>query len=165
MAKRVPAPSWHLPQVLGRFFGFTMLLASLEGRMLCTPWQLAQLATVCGAALGGQSVEGGVEAHQPVAGHAEFAGQTDVAVAASAGVADVADIHRTCGVGVFEDLVLAMAIGAERRLGDAAGQRLAVHTGAELVYHVGVAHAARIGHRGPERLGFRGEQFVSAAMA
>jgi hypothetical protein len=32
---------------LGRFFAFTMLLASLEGRMLCTPWQLAQLATVC----------------------------------------------------------------------------------------------------------------------
>src|ERR1039458_8142685 len=47
MAKRVPAPSWHLPQVLGRFFAFTMLLGSLEGRMLCTPWQLAQLATVC----------------------------------------------------------------------------------------------------------------------
>src|SRR5450759_2264993 len=46
MVKRVPAPSWHLPQVLGRFLAFTMLLGSLERRMLCTPWQLAQLATV-----------------------------------------------------------------------------------------------------------------------
>src|SRR5436190_15268166 len=47
MAKREPAPGWHWPQVLGRFFALTVDFASLEGRMLCTPWQLAQLATVC----------------------------------------------------------------------------------------------------------------------
>src|SRR5260370_29898562 len=46
-ANRLPAPGWHLPQVAGRFFTLTMDLGSSEGRMLCTPWQLAQLATVC----------------------------------------------------------------------------------------------------------------------
>src|ERR1019366_2160598 len=47
MAKRVPAPGWHWPQVLARFFGLTVDFGSEDGRMLCTPWQLAQLATVC----------------------------------------------------------------------------------------------------------------------
>ena len=94
MAKRVPAPGWHLPQVAGRFFALIIALASLDGRMLCTPWQLAQLATVCDPRLGGQSVEGGIEAQQPVARQPELAGQADIAVAASAGVADMAGIHR-----------------------------------------------------------------------
>src|SRR5579864_3390645 len=47
MAKRVPAPGWHCPQVLGRFLALMVDFASEEGRMLWTPWQLAQLATVC----------------------------------------------------------------------------------------------------------------------
>src|SRR5260370_40342876 len=47
MAKRDPGPGWQGPQVLGRFLALIVLLASAEGRMLCTPWQLAQLATVC----------------------------------------------------------------------------------------------------------------------
>src|SRR4051812_36064780 len=47
MANREPAPGWHLPQVAGRFFAFVIALASLDGRMLWTPWQLAQFATVC----------------------------------------------------------------------------------------------------------------------
>src|SRR3954454_8793547 len=47
MANRVPATGWHFPQVVGRFFAFVIAFASLEGRILCTPWQLAQLATVC----------------------------------------------------------------------------------------------------------------------
>ena len=41
------------------------------------------------AAFGRQAVEGGIEADQPVVGHAELAGEADIAVAASAGVADV----------------------------------------------------------------------------
>ena len=61
--------------------------------------------------------------------------------------------------------MFAVAIRAQRRLGDAAGQRLAVHAGAELLDHVGVAHAAGIGDRGAEGLGFRGQQFVGAAVA
>src|ERR1019366_6679133 len=51
MAKRVPAPGWHWPQVLGRFLALMVDLGSDDGRMLCTPWQLAQLATVCEPAL------------------------------------------------------------------------------------------------------------------
>ena len=51
MAKRVPAPGWHWPQVLGRFLGLMVDFGSDDGRMLCTPWQLAQLATVCDPAL------------------------------------------------------------------------------------------------------------------
>ena len=57
--------------------------------MLWTPWQLAQLATRLRSGLGSQAVEGRIEAHQPVAGHAELAGQPHVAVATAAGVADV----------------------------------------------------------------------------
>ena len=117
------------------------------------------------AALGGQPVEGGIEADQPVVRHAELAGQAHVAVAASAGVADMAAIHRATRIGVLEDLVLAVAIRAQRRLGDAARQRLAVHAGAELLHHLGVAHAAGIGHGGAERLRFRRQQFVRAAVA
>src|ERR1017187_6150715 len=83
---------------------------------------------------GGQTMEGGVEADQPVARHTELARQADVSVAASAGVADVAGIHRTGGVGMLEDLVLAVAIGAQRRLGDAPRQSLAMHAGAKLFY-------------------------------
>src|SRR5262249_1190334 len=38
---------WHLPQVCGRFFAAIVDFGSLDGRILWTPWQLAQLATVC----------------------------------------------------------------------------------------------------------------------
>src|SRR5690242_14038766 len=47
MAKRRPAPGWHLPHVVGRFFRLTVERGSAEARMLWTPWQLAQLATDC----------------------------------------------------------------------------------------------------------------------
>src|SRR5689334_5173130 len=46
MAKRWPAPGWQRPQVAARFFALTVDFGSAGGRMLCTPWQLAQLATV-----------------------------------------------------------------------------------------------------------------------
>ena len=69
------------------------------------------------------------------------------------------------GVVVLEDLVFAVAIGAQRRLGNALGQRLAVHAGAELFDDFAVAHAAGIGHGGAEGLRFRRQQFVRAAVA
>src|SRR6185369_2769858 len=43
--------AWHWPHVCGRFLALIIDFASLDGRMLCTPWQLAQLATVCEPAL------------------------------------------------------------------------------------------------------------------
>src|ERR1035441_10250884 len=46
IAKRLPAPWCHLPQVVARFFGLMVERGSADDRMLCTPWQLAQLATV-----------------------------------------------------------------------------------------------------------------------
>jgi len=46
-AKAFPASGWHLPQVVGRLALAIEERGSLEGRISCTPWQLAQLATVC----------------------------------------------------------------------------------------------------------------------
>src|SRR5215217_4095930 len=46
MAKRVPAPGWHLPQVVARFALLTIERGSDDGRIRCTPWHEAQLATV-----------------------------------------------------------------------------------------------------------------------
>ena len=40
------APGWHLPQVSARLAELIFDRGSLDGRMSCTPWQLAQLATV-----------------------------------------------------------------------------------------------------------------------
>jgi len=34
-------------QVLGRFAAFTVERGSVDGKILCTPWQDAQLATLC----------------------------------------------------------------------------------------------------------------------
>src|SRR5579864_9629044 len=47
MANRLPAPGWQRPHVAARFFAWIVERGSDDGRMLCTPWQLAQLATVC----------------------------------------------------------------------------------------------------------------------
>src|ERR1017187_2501143 len=45
MTNRVPAPGWQRPHVVARFLGLMVEWGSSEGRMLWTPWQLAQLAT------------------------------------------------------------------------------------------------------------------------
>ena len=118
-----------------------------------------------GAALGRQAVEGRVEADQPVVGHSELAGEADVSVATSAGVADVTGIDAAGSVGVLEDFVFAVAICAQWRLGHAARQGLAVHAGAELFHDVGVAHAAGIWNGGAGGLGFWRQQFVRTAVA
>jgi hypothetical protein len=46
MAKRCPAPVWHLPQVAAMFLGLMVEAGSEGALMLWTPWQLAQFATV-----------------------------------------------------------------------------------------------------------------------
>ena len=51
-------------------------------------------------------------------------------------------VHRGSCVGVFEYLVRAVAVGAQRRLRDAARQRLPVHAGPILPGDIAVAHAA-----------------------
>ena len=63
------------------------------------------------------------------------------------------------------NLVLAVAIGAQRRLRDAARQRLPVHAGPILLRHFAVAHAAGVRHGGAEGLRFGRQQFVRAAVA
>ena len=64
-----------------------------------------------------------------------------------------------------EDRVLAVAIGAQRRLRNAVGESLAVDAGAILLHHLGVAHVAGIGNRGAECLRLRTQQLVRAAVA
>ena len=39
-----PTPGWHCPQVFTRLARLMVERASDDGRMLCTPWQLAQFA-------------------------------------------------------------------------------------------------------------------------
>jgi hypothetical protein len=46
-AKLSVTPGWHCPQVRTRFCRAIVERGSFDGRILCTPWQLAQLATVC----------------------------------------------------------------------------------------------------------------------
>ena len=47
MAKVSPAPGWHDPQVWARLAALTVERGSLDGKILWTPWQEAQFATVC----------------------------------------------------------------------------------------------------------------------
>ena len=152
MAKRVPGAGMALAAGLGQVLG-------IDGGFRVGRRQNVVHAVATGAVghrlrpgLGGQTVVGGIEAHQAVRGQAELARQPDVAVATSAGVANVRRVHRRGGVGVFDDLVLAVAIGAERGLGDAARQGLAVDAGAVLLHHLAVAHAAGVRHGGAESL-------------
>ena len=55
---------------------------------------------------------------------------------------------------MFDDLVLAVAIGAQRGLGNAVRQGLTMHAGAVLFHHFGMAHAAGIRHGHAESLRF-----------
>ena len=65
----------------------------------------------------------------------------------------------------LSDLVLAVAVGAQRRLRDAARQRLPVHAGPILLGDFAVAHAAGVRHGGAERLRAGRQQFVRASVA
>src|ERR1035438_5508801 len=95
-----------------------------------------------GAGLAGQAVVGSVKADHAVGGQPERAGQPHVSVATAAGIADVRGVHGGGGVARLEDLVFAVAIVANGRLGDTPGEGLAMYAGAVLVHHFAVAHAA-----------------------
>ncbi len=86
-------------------------------------------------------------------------------MAASAGIADMCRVDGRSFIGVLDDLVLAVAVRAKGRLGDAAGQSLSVHAVAVLFHDVGVAHAAGIGDGGAESLRLGRQQFMGAAVA
>jgi hypothetical protein len=66
---------------------------------------------------------------------------------------------------MFDDVVLAVAIGAQGRLRHAARQGLPVDAGAVLFDHFAVAHAAGIRNGGAESLRFGRQQFMRAAVA
>src|ERR1041384_2386388 len=86
-------------------------------------------------------------------------------MARAAGLTDVAGADRGRLTGVLLNRMLAMAIGAQWGLVNAALQRLAMHTGLILLDHAGVAHPARLGNGGAELGGFRPQQLVCAAVA
>ena len=88
-------------------------------------------------------MEGRVEAHQAIGWQSKFAGELYVAVAISAGIANMPGGNAGFLVGMREDPMLAMAIGAQWRLHDSGSQGFAVDTLAVLRYHIGVAHGSR----------------------
>jgi len=86
-------------------------------------------------------------------------------VATAARLADVGGVHGRRCVARFDDLMLAVAIGAKRGLRDALGEGLAVNTGPVLFGDRGVAHAAGIGHRHSEGLRAGRQQLMRTAVA
>ncbi len=118
-----------------------------------------------GPRLGGQPVVGRVEADQPVRGHAEFARQPHIAMAAPAGLANVGGVHWRSRVAGFDDVVLAVAVGTQRGLRDSARHGLPMYARPVLFGHFGVAHAAGVRHGGTKRLGLGVQQLVRAPMA
>jgi hypothetical protein len=86
-------------------------------------------------------------------------------VAIAASIADVRGVYGGGGVGGLQNLVFAVAIVANRRLGDTPGESLAMYAGAVLVDDFAVAHAAGVRHCHAERLRLGGQEFVGAAMA
>ena len=86
-------------------------------------------------------------------------------MATRAGVANVRRVYRRSFVGVFDDLMFAVAVGAQRRLRDAIGKRLAVNAGAVLLHHFAVAHTAGIRYSHAERLRFGRLHLMGAPVA
>ena len=84
--------------------------------MLWTPWQLAQLATVCEPAFAARPWNEASKLTSAVRGKPELARQPHVAVAAPACGANVAAAHRRRRIAGRQDGVLAVAVGANRRL-------------------------------------------------
>ncbi len=91
-----------------------------------------------------QSVEGGVETGQAVDGKSEFTGKLHVAVTVAAGIANIVCGDFGVGIGMREDVMFAMAIGAERGLHDARGQSFAMYALAVLINDVAVACRAGV---------------------
>src|SRR6516165_1163283 len=86
-------------------------------------------------------------------------------MALAAGLTDVRGMDSRVLVGVFEDAMFTMAIGAQRSVGDRSCEGAAMYTLSELVHDVGMAHTAGIRHRRSKRLGLGRQQFVGAAVA
>src|SRR5438046_3144443 len=84
-----------------------------------------------------QAVKRGIEADHPVLREPEFSGQAQIAVATSTGLPDMSAMHRRRGIGVLDDAMLAMTVGAQGRLGNAPRERLSVDTAAILLDDLG----------------------------
>src|SRR5271157_899914 len=108
-----------------------------------------------GAGLVGEAVVGSVKADYAVGGKPKRAGQPHISVATAAGIANVRGVDHGRGVAGLEDLVFAMAIVADGRLGDSPGEGLAMHAGAVLIDDFAVAHAASVGDGLTKLLGLR----------
>jgi hypothetical protein len=85
-------------------------------------------------------------------------------VATPAGLANVSRTYGGSRFGVLDDPVLAVAIRAERRIGDSAGQGLPMNALAKLVYDFGVAGPASVQRGRPKCGRLRIEQLVRAAV-
>ena len=110
---RWPASGWHLPQVLPRFALLTVERGSLEGKMLCTPWQLAQLATVCWPELRSQAVIAVLVGGDARGRHVEACHQLRVGMATRAGdLRNIGQINRRLGISGRQNAVLAVAVRA-----------------------------------------------------
>src|ERR1017187_675931 len=118
-----------------------------------------------GTGLAGQAAVGSVKADHAVGWQPEGAAQPHVSVATPAGIADVGRVYHGGGVLRLEDLVFAVAIVADGRLGDTPGEGLAMHAGAVLIDDFAVAHAAGVGDGGAKRLRLGVQQLVGAAVA
>lgn len=113
-----------------------------------------------GAGAGGEAVKGGAKGGDAVRGHAETASEAKVAVAAAAGLADGGAVDGGAVCFRTKDGVLAMAIGANRRFGDARGAGFAVNAGMEVLENAGVTEAAVFGDGVVERGGLGGFGFM-----
>ena len=88
--------------------------------MLCTPWQLAQLATVCEPALAARPWNDESKLTRRSEGRPNLRVSRTSPWQLPQVSRMLRGVHRRSLVGVLEDLVLAVAIGAQRGLGDAA---------------------------------------------
>ena len=151
MANRLPAPGWHLPQVAARFLACTVEFGIRRWKDVVHAVATGAIGHGLRPGLRRQAVERRVEADQTVAGKTELARQAHVAVAVSAGVADILAVHRRGCIAGLEDGVLAVAIRAHRRLQYAARHRFAVYAGLERVA-TSLWHMPQVsGTAGPER--------------
>ena len=136
-----------------------------DGRILCTPWQLAQLATVSLPSFAASPWKEASKLTTRSAGRPKRRDnctlpwqfpQVSRMLPAYTGEALLVGARMECSPWQ------SVQIG---RLGDALGQRLAVDAGAELVGHLAVAHPASVRHLLAELCRLGPQQFVRGAVA
>src|SRR5215213_6587287 len=142
MAKRVPAPGWHLPQVVARFALLTIERGSDDGRIRCTPWHEAQLATVLLPARDERPWKLSSKDETTLLGRLNFS----VTRRSPWQGRQVGGEDRRAGVFDRKNAVLAVAVGADRRLVGAVGHGLAVDARLESFLDAGMAGAAGVRH-------------------